>query len=270
MLITDEVLSDERRREAKGVRNMKIGVTERGDAGIDFSWKDKSHTVDGMILITKAINNVFLRHLFSLYETGYTNIIVHATCTGYGSTAYEPNVPPPKTQLHNLNQMVKYGFPVENCVLRIDPIIPTKQGIEVAKAVIDTALVKGILPNMRVRISVLDEYRHVKNRMLCMGMKSVYPYGQFTASKDQFELVRRELSEYDIKFECCAEPFLQSGHFVHVGCVSEKDLKIFGLETADDRINPQNRRGCLCIANKTELLTNRARCPHGCIYCYWK
>lgn len=47
---------------------MKIGVTERGDAGIDFSWKDKSHTVDGMILITKAINNAFLRHLFSLYE----------------------------------------------------------------------------------------------------------------------------------------------------------------------------------------------------------
>lgn len=42
MLITDEVLSDDRRREAKGVRNMKIGVTERGDAGIDFSWKDKS------------------------------------------------------------------------------------------------------------------------------------------------------------------------------------------------------------------------------------
>lgn len=47
---------------------MKIGVTERGDAGIDFSWKDKSHTVDGMILITKAINNVFLRHLFSLAD----------------------------------------------------------------------------------------------------------------------------------------------------------------------------------------------------------
>lgn len=42
---------------------MKIGVTERGDAGIDFSWKDKSHTVDGMILITKAINNVFLQKI---------------------------------------------------------------------------------------------------------------------------------------------------------------------------------------------------------------
>ena len=34
---------------------MKIGITERGDAGLDLSWKEKIHEMDVSILITKNI-----------------------------------------------------------------------------------------------------------------------------------------------------------------------------------------------------------------------
>lgn len=43
-----------------------------------------------------------------------------------------------------------------------------------------------------------------------------------------------------------------------------------GLPVPDAGTNPQGRGGCLCLSCKTELLTCRAQCPHGCLYCYWK
>ena len=38
---------------------MKIGFTERGDAGLDLSWYDKVHTqhCDGLIAITKNLTS---------------------------------------------------------------------------------------------------------------------------------------------------------------------------------------------------------------------
>lgn len=33
----------------------RIGITERGDAGLDLSWQHKMDTVDGAIVITKYL-----------------------------------------------------------------------------------------------------------------------------------------------------------------------------------------------------------------------
>ena len=35
-------------------------------------------------------------------------------------------------------------------------------------------------------------------------------------------------------------------------------------------INRQNRNGCLCLACKKEMLTQKHPCAHKCLYCYWK
>lgn len=66
---------------------MKIGVTERGDPIFDLSWVNayKNNVVDGMILITKHIDDNMINILISLYEEK-PHIIVHATCTGWGGT----------------------------------------------------------------------------------------------------------------------------------------------------------------------------------------
>ena len=56
---------------------MKIGVTERGDAGIDFSWYDKLDTVSGAIIITKKISDAFIDKIL----TASKPIILHCTCT---------------------------------------------------------------------------------------------------------------------------------------------------------------------------------------------
>ena len=83
---------------------MKIGITEYGDAGIDLRWKDRLTYMDGAILITKNITNAFTQAVFDVAKN--TPIILHATCTGWGGTVMEPNVPDYKTQLENTKHLI--------------------------------------------------------------------------------------------------------------------------------------------------------------------
>lgn len=70
---------------------MKIGITEYGDAGVDFRWENKLKEIDGVILITKNLNDTFIKKV--LNHMSEIPIVVHCTCTGWGHTRMEPNVP---------------------------------------------------------------------------------------------------------------------------------------------------------------------------------
>lgn len=255
---------------------MRIGITERGDAGINQKWFPQvmNGTVDGAVLITKHITKPFMENVLKCHKAG-RKLIVHATCTGWGGTVVEPNVPPYGDQLDALKNLIDSGFPKENCVLRIDPIMPSEKGLALVRNVIASAESKGILPGVRIRVSIFDEYRHVKKRLADKGFQSFYPGSDFQASAEQFKRTAQILSEYDYVFYTCAEPKLarygKPGHIKHTGCISAEDLKLMGLSMPDDTsVNKQNRGGCLCLSCKTELLTEKYRCPHQCIYCYWK
>jgi len=271
---------------------IKIGITEKGDAGLDFSWVSKlvSNSIDGTILVTKGINAEFIDNIVALYKSGKKGIIVHCTCTGFGGTILEPNVPDYTIQLDYLKVLIDAGFPKENCVLRIDPILPIQEGFDSAAKVITYASEIGLIPssydreqgvepNLRIRVSVMDEYNHVKERLIKHGLPPIYLNG-FQASDEQLINTIEFLAQYDITFECCAENRLydinrQSGKynylFDNVGCISEKDLVIMKIDgNTGACINPQNRNGCQCLSCKTELLKNKHQCSHGCLYCYWR
>ena len=49
---------------------MKIGITERGDAGLDFTWYNavKTNKVDGAVLITKNITSEFTDKVLELHN----------------------------------------------------------------------------------------------------------------------------------------------------------------------------------------------------------
>lgn len=72
----------------------KIGITEAGDAGIDLSWAKKMDTVDGAVVVTKAITSGFIQKVLEYKD----KLVVHVTCTGYGGTILEPNVLHPRLQ----------------------------------------------------------------------------------------------------------------------------------------------------------------------------
>jgi DNA repair photolyase len=225
-----------------------IGITERGDAALDTSWLDWVNKGKPAILITKNPGKLF-EHLES-----HMNVIVHATITGHGGTVLEPNVPNYLESLSSLLGIIaKIGL--ERIVLRVDPIILTEKGKEVAKLVITTGRWFGI---KRIRISFLDNYEHVKERFKQANIPML-PY-DFHAPLNERTAFWEEVG----KPEICGEPFMSC-----TGCVSQLDLDTFGISVEETK-QGQQRGTCCCLALKHELLTNKTRCAHKCAYCYWK
>ena len=256
----------------------KIGITERGDAGIDLSWADKLDTVDGAIVITKRITDAnFQQKLLENQD----KLILHADITGNGNTVFEPNVPDYKVSFAALHDIIAQGFPKERIVLRCDPIIPNTIGLYNVKNMF-TDFLKENFGITRVRISVLDNYRHTKKRFYEHGIPVLYD-GDFQAPTVIFEYIATMLDSLfkdhpEIHIECCAEPQLQLAStklktkpIEWTGCCGFTDATLLGITLPNNiGVNPQNRKGCLCLSVKKELLTNPKPCPHKCLYCYWK
>ena len=250
---------------------MRIGITERGDASFDYGWVNKATRMDGTILITKNLTDTFIQTVIDLHNNR-VKLIVHATCTGWGNTDFEPNVHDYKWQLAQLKKLIDAGFPANYCVLRIDPIFPTYNGLKRVIEVLQEfeRLDTGVT---RIRISVYDEYKHVKERLKAKGYQSFYG-DHFYANNQQMLSVANTLSLFPYKFEVCAENILAQNFpqtFEQTGCVSTKDFAVLGIKTVPNLSeNGQQRSGCHCLTCKTELLTNKFRCPNQCIYCYWR
>ena len=239
-----------------------IGVTERGDAGLDFSWVNKLNQVSFAIIISKSLNDKLINELIKHKN----KITFHHTVTGYGGTILEPYVNNKEYALEQTQKLIANGFPEKQIVLRVDPIIPTNKGVNVA---INTMYMFLYNTNIsRVRYSYLDMYRHVKDRFLNKNI--ALPYNTFTAPKEMINYSENALKQFKELFfkkftlESCAEKTCNQ-----LGCISQKDRDILDL---DIELKPGGfqRKGCLCCGNKLELLNNRKRCPNQCLYCYWK
>lgn len=233
----------------------KMGITERGDASLDFSWVDK--LLPANIIISKCLTVKLIQNLCAHKES----IIFHCTCTGFGGTTVEPNIPLAEETHRRLQDLIRRGFPKEQIVLRIDPIFPDNIGLSALKDLLELFKDVGVT---RCRFSFLDLYPHTRARLLTAG----YPlqWQTFTAPKAQIQKALDIMEDYkDIyEFEACAEDVPMK-----IGCISHKDLAILGHTTSVTRISSQ-RRDCSCLDIKQELLTNKKQCPYACLYCYWK
>lgn len=250
----------------------KIGITEKGDAGIDLSWISKLKMVDAAIVITKKITEPFLEAVLENQQ----KIIVHATCTGYAQSILEPNVPIFWGESASVNYLVEKGFPKEQIVIRVDPIIPTNKGLKKAKHVIETFMKLGFT---RYRVSVLDMYPHVRERFRQVGLPLPYGENRF-ASKEQMAAVDAMLQTMIVywqslgndlsllRIESCAEPCLTVP--LACGCISAYDLQLLGLDPNEADSYGKQRKQCMCYSGKTELLSCNHPCKNGCLYCYWK
>lgn len=273
----------------------RIGVTERGDGALDLSWApqveagrtNRGDKLVGALVITKRMTQRVIDETSRLHRAGH-HVAVHAGCTGWGGTWLEPNVPDPTLQVKSLAMLLDAGFPAELATLRVDPIVPTPEGIARAEAVLATADDLGLLPRVTVRFSVYDEYRHVKERLRAIGRGPFYPGGAFQATDaqllDVIAMLERALGKHGdaIRLGCCAETRLLQlwagkGHgqdtglaLRQEGCVSRSLLDAWGVDPDIFGVNPQGRDGCLCCGAKVELLGKRGQCPHKCVYCYWR
>ena len=234
-----------------------IGITERGDASIHTEWIDKMYNMDAGIIISKGLSPALQKGLLKHIN----KVIFHATTTGYGGTVVEPNSPRYVDRINSLYDFIKSGFPAKQIVLRVDPIICTEKGLQLASDVIRLGYEIGI---RRFRYSYLDLYSHVNDRFLAAGLP---------IPKQDFKMAIHTLSslheEYGASsFESCAEIMSLSLH--QCGCISSRDLNVLNLDI-ELTGNKGQRSACICPAQKIELLDNhQGKCQFKCIYCYWK
>lgn len=162
---------------------MFIGVTECGDPGLVFDWTTR--LLPANIIISKNINDTLIKHVLA----NQSKIILHVTCTGLGGTVLEPNVPNYNFTLAQVKKLIDFGFPREQIVLRIDPIIPNYLNpiINVLREF------EGVIT--RCRYSFLDMYPHVKQRFAKAGIK--LPYESFNAPKHMQQNALQVLSKFD-------------------------------------------------------------------------
>jgi len=244
------------------MQKFKIGVTERGDAAVHISeWIGKINDMDAIIAITKGLTPELAECLQRPHIKEKT--ILHATITGYGGTVLEPSVPTLAESHARINELIRNGFPAKQIVLRIDPIIPTNKGLAHVERILRMFLDTRIT---RVRFSFLQYYRHAEAQFKAAGLS----WPTITDKmKDRCFLLFAHFAHI-YTFQSCAGsiPFIWSHVAKQTGCVSDEDIDILG-RTAHLQGSSRQRPACLCCSAKTELLTHRTPCKHGCKYCYW-
>ena len=235
---------------------MTVGITERGDAGINFDEFMNSirnnPDLEFIVAITKA-PHILLQNLESLPK----NLIIHCTITGWGGTTTEPNVVSPRESLAAYYSLV-YHLGPKRVVLRIDPIIPTNQGIIAAEFIASKC-------QSRLRISILDFYNHVVMRYKSIPSISKELEDLYQGNLHLNSPYRQHILSKFKNAEICGEP-----GFPSVGCISLLDYDALGLPHPIKIAKNKQRQACCCLSSKKELLTNKQPCFHGCLYCYWK
>jgi DNA repair photolyase len=231
---------------------MNFYITERGELSYQLKTAEKimNNSNNPLLAITKNINNIDLQNFLLKFQN---RIILHSTITGFGGTNIEPGVCEWSESIDNLNKLINKGFPPTQIVLRVDPIIPTEKGIEVAKQVI-LSCPKEI---KRIRFSFIDGYKNIINLL---------PWDTFHAplefQKKTLDMLYNTIEDKEL--EACGEPQLKE----NTGCISIKDYNILNLKYPELITYKKQRKGCLCLNTKTEIL-KKQKCPNGCKYCYY-
>lgn len=243
-------------------KSQRIGVTESGEIAFNLDAFDRLY--DGNIIITKRLTDKVIEKLVEHKD----KIILHLTVTGMGGSRIEPFVPKAEDTHAKLVQLLEAGFPASHVVIRVDPIVPTERGMNTA---LDVIAAFGGIGIKRLRLSFLDNYKHVKSRFAKEGIPALYG-GEFHAPLEERLVHAKKIEEVarDAGFEsieACGEPGIES-----ISCLSQKDIDILGLT---DQItlegSAEQRESCGCPANKSELLKVRPhQCENKCLYCYWR
>ena len=237
----------------------EIGITETYDPCFDYSWVDNLRPVN--IIITKSLTDKLIDTLVT--EECMRTCILHMTVTGWGGSNIEPGVGGFLWSRNQYYKLIDRGFNSDRVILRVDPIIPTSEGISLFELVLRAFTITKI---STVRVSIIDMYRHVIDRM---GDEA--PFKSFQAPEEMIKEVDNMLNKWSYRYDfvSCAEPKLTNTR--RVGCVSIEDINRIPDSGVTLEGSSRQRSECLCPRNKVNIIKRKpGRYPHKCIYCYWR
>lgn len=247
----------------------QIGITETFDPCFVSDWEVK--LLEANIIISKELSDEMIEKLLIVQD----RIIFHHTVTGQGNSVLEPNVKSTEHEFEQFKKLIERGFPISHYVLRVDPIMPFNDDIlnnTVNVLNLWKSYLVSIKKKVRCRISMIDMYNHVKERISKNSTITV-PWNTFTAPNEYFQKVEDKLSNFKdvFVFESCAEQKFSTNLVTQIGCASYADLTILGVDISEYGQPENKQRGdCMCLAKKQILNVKPARCKHQCLYCFWK
>lgn len=195
----------------------------------------------------------------------HPHIGFHLTISGWGNTWLEPNVPDVNDMIDYFNQLTQ-EIDINRLRLRIDPGVPTKEGLNKAINVLKKV---EVLPKVITSIIQYYSRHHDVFKRLNIDM-TYYRIQSCRAIFPKKEIAERWLEHLknirpDANISFCGMPYLIEGSN-HTGCVDDDMLKSIGVEDYI-RINPGKQRpGCKCVIAKRQACMGY--CDHGCRYCY--
>ena len=223
------------------------GSTENGDPAFDTSWLKNLQDVN--LIITKNLSDWMIDRLMEYKD----KCVLHLTVTGFGGSFLEPGVPRVDYNARQLKKLLEFGFPSNQAVLRIDPMISEY----IAEQVLDEFKDSGVT---RVRFSFLNLTNYTSNEISDEDIAAHI--------KDAVKLVNHSKEmKYNYTFESCAGPWLKVPGIELRGCMNEKEAKNLGVNDVEFQHGKRNRDFCLAPLNRVEMLEGH-KCLHNCKYCF--
>lgn len=203
-------------------------------------------------------------------------IILHFTVSGYGGTLIEPKTPHPAVAYAQLLSLLQEGFPIQNVVLRIDPIIPTEKGLATVEAVLEVFKTLNI---KRCRYKLHLQPKHLQQRQkwlqstLLLGgnpyMSEEYGKIFYSASPYHRQQLQNLLNKWrwHYRFETCdKDDFVTSDDATP--CISITDLQILGYRNVKPLHDWKSKNKCHCPIGTIELSTKTGKqCSLQCSHC---
>ena len=239
--------------------NSTVWMNECGDARFHLGKIESALLSEKKCIIyTKTLTKGLVRVL-----TGHVaSTTLHITISGWGGTWLETGVETAEKEVAALLKLLKI-YPAERITVRVDPVIPTIEGM--AKAV---QVLSAIPQNVRVISSIIQLYSNMHQLFDRLGINKAYytvkSGNVLFPSQSYAQAVYNELNNYH-KVSVCGHPYILTG-CDHDGCVNADSMRLLGLTPVN--MTGKQRPGCKCQAIKRQLLKYSDTCGHNCLYCY--
>lgn len=238
-----------------------ILITEMTDPV--FHWKkieEVAKTKQPLIVYSKA--QIPIDFLVNNPHVG-----VNITISGWGSSWLEPGAPDPETMIHYFNDLTE-KIDLNRIRLRIDPGIPTEEGIIRA-----TRVLTNISKLPKVLTSLIQCYSWQKNIFNKLGIDLEFYSVKFgnalfpekVLADRWYECLLQVRPDAKELISFCGMPYEVDGA-IHTGCVDEDLLKAIGVTEFKKLLPGKQRPGCKCIIKKKQACFGK--CEHKCQYCY--
>jgi hypothetical protein len=223
---------------------------------------EKVHTI---VIWTKNPYNLLYHQNLREVLTTYSQLYLHLTITGLGSTILEPNIPPWQDVAAMLPQLVKLAESPERISWRFDPIISADNSsgllnnLPLFSLIAESVKKCGIIT---CRTSWASPYKKVLQRMKKKGFVLKIPSCE--EKMMQAQQMEKILSSLDMKLcYCSMEGFERSS------CIDGSLLAKLHPEGLLCSVKKAKGQRTLCGCTESiDIGWYTLKCGHGCLYCY--